>query len=176
MKLHRRDNLVDFVDGLIETEVFPYPDGQRQVIAATYVPVQEVTWKPGALDELTKLKVLGVKQRLDGIEKAVNMDITLTPDQGVGTYEVVYDVLKADSATETLMGNKDVERIRMAMWARYDWVSEKVAEINYLRWEAEAQAQEDDESTSQEDDDVDSNLSEELDVYDHDMLSSVSLP
>ena len=180
-RFRRRDNLVDFVDGLIETEVFPYPSGQRVLIPAIHVPVQTVTWKPEALHELTSLTIVDVKLVLNGTEKHVNVNLTLTPEDGVGAYELDYEVVK-EEATDSfrLMSLSDIERVRMAMWGRYDWVKEKLEYINRLRLQISNDGEELEDGMSDEGNDHDNSdtslqeleadeegtMSEEVDPFD----------
>lgn len=138
-KLRRRDNLEDFVDGLIETEIYPYPSGQKTIVPATYIPVQDVCIKTGAAAILTTIEIRGIPPPIGSDTKFVYSDVTmtLTPQDGVGTYEMEYQwpsKLREDAPTPPT--RQDFERIRMAMWARYEWVLERIDWINRLRNEA----------------------------------------
>ncbi|KAF1346848.1 hypothetical protein BDV97DRAFT_400740 [Delphinella strobiligena] len=169
--LRRRDNLEDFIDGVIETEMFPYPGGMREVVPATYVPVQEITWKAGAFEQLTTTTITAVKYMLDGVDRHVNVTMTLTPYDGIGTYEMEYDMIK-ETTEDTTWSQADLETVRMAMWARYEWVKEKVEYINHLRWEAGLQSAE-----QAADDEFSVNTSEDhmlADISEDDMSADTS--
>lgn len=181
-QLDRRDNLTDFVDGLVRTEVFPYPNGQRDIIPAVQVPVQEVKLKPGAYAQLTTWVYKDVWFKEDGEDKFGNMIITLTPEFGVGAFELGYHVRDEPGpkpANDKLPsvfkphgslkpGN---EKWRMSLWARLEWVQEKIEYINWLRQEVaddELSAEERDPNQWHElADDSAADLEEEADPYDN---------
>lgn len=112
---------------------------------------------------MTTLSLPEVKHKVDGVEKQVTLTITLTPAFGVGTFELDCHVVK-DNADSTALSQGDVERVRMAMWARYEWVKEKIEYINYLRSEVGTDEVE-------EISDLESNPSEEADPYNSDLDS-----
>lgn len=144
--------------------MFPYPGGMREIVPATYVPVQEVTWKAGAFEQLTTTTITAVKYMLDGVDRHVNVTMTLTPYDGVGTYEMEYDMIK-ETTEDTTWSQADLETVRTAMWARYEWVKEKVEYINHLRWEAGLQSAEqaagDDLSANTSEDHMSADISED---------------
>lgn len=148
---NRRDNIEDFVDGLVRTEIFPYPDGQRDLVPCTTVPVQEVKLKPGAYEKLTTWIHLGVWFEDDGVWVYGDEVMKLTPELGVGAFEVVYHA-RGDGAGSTpphpptsppdarsnirKSRKSEEETLRSGLWARLDWVFEKMEYVNWLRGEA----------------------------------------
>lgn len=151
--LRRRDNIRDFIDGLHDSECWPYPDGETLPIAATHEcdccdgPMMvEATLRGDRLEELTHLFIINVyhyhplaavdKRRQDQAD-LTDVSIELCPEEGSGAYSVSYErVDKAERLATVKLNLHDVAAIRSAFIHRHEWVLNKLHSVNHDRLEA----------------------------------------
>ncbi|GAB7342694.1 hypothetical protein MBLNU457_g0847t1 [Dothideomycetes sp. NU457] len=124
--LRRRDNIDDFVAGLVRIEVFPYPDGAKTAKPAQ-MAFQKVAIRPTILDKLTKIVYLARTASQD----FVKITTKLEPDGGPGCYSEDRVVILQTTAAPVAV--EQARALRSALFARYEWVISKVADINELR-------------------------------------------
>lgn len=125
--LRRRDNIDDFVAGLVRFEVFPYPNGAKTAKPAQ-MAFQKVAIRPTMLDKLTKIVYLarGASQDL------LKVNTQIETDGGPGCYSEDRVVILQKTAAEPLTVGQ-ARSLRSALFARYEWVTSKVADINEMR-------------------------------------------
>lgn len=181
--LRRRDNLSYFVDGLVRTEIYPYPSGQLVAQAAMSVAYQEVRIRPDKLHELLTLELTDAQYHIEGEIKLADMTISLSPEDGVGAYTLevhnireiprieargpdteVYDSHRLQNLPTRLLTEPHVEQLRLALWSRYDWVTDKVNYINDLR-----QGLDDHNRPFFDPQEEDADLSEEAELWESDV-------
>ncbi|KAJ9627296.1 hypothetical protein H2203_003758 [Taxawa tesnikishii (nom. ined.)] len=186
--LRRRDNLSYFVDGLVRTEIYPYPSGQLVAQAAMSVAYQEVRIRPDKLHELLTLELTDAQYHIEGEIKLADMTISLSPEDGVGAYTLevhnireiprieargpdteVYDSHRLQNLPTRLLTEPHVEQLRLALWSRYDWVTDKVNYINDLR-----QGLDDHNRPFFDPQEEDADLSEEAELWESDCDSMSS--
>lgn len=146
--LRRRDNLGYFVDGLAETEIFPYPDGEKDPIPKACLAYEEVTVCPERWPEVLKFSLQDVQASRLSDKELTNTTICLCPESGHGAYTEDNDPISTAPSKlhrADILTQKDMERIRSAMWGRHDWILEKVAFINELREAVEEGDRDDDD-------------------------------
>lgn len=151
--LRRRDNIRDFIDGLHDSECWPYPDGRTYSSAAIETcyccdePLMvEATLPEDKFEELTHLYITNVyryhplaaldKRRQDQAD-LVDVSIELCPEEGSGAYSVSYEVIeKAERMATIKLNLHDVAAIRSAFIHRHEWVLNKLHSVNHDRLEA----------------------------------------
>lgn len=139
----RRDNIRDFIDGLEDSERWPYPDGESRPIAATpqlcdccgESSLSQVVVRKDKIEELTHLFLTNVYRyhalapfnRSNKYEAPLtDVYIELCPEEGLGAYAVSYEVVdKSQRRYAPCLNLRDVAAIRSAFMHRYEWVINK---------------------------------------------------
>lgn len=151
--LRRRDNIRDFIDGLHDSECWPYPNGETYSIAATHQCdccdepyMVEVNLREDKFEDLTRLYLINVyryhpfamsnRHRQDRVD-LTDVSIELCPEEGIGAYSVSYEVVETASRRGTEKLNlHEVAAIRSAFIHRHEWVLNKLQSVNRERREA----------------------------------------
>ena len=157
--LRRRDNIRDFIDGLKDSEYWPYPEGESRPIAATpdfcdccgEPSTPEVVFRKDKIEELTHLFLTNVYRyhalapfnRGNKHEAPLtDVSIELCPEEGSGAYAVSYEVVeKAQRRDAPCLDLADVATIRSAFMDRYEWVTNKFHSVKEDRREAREAAE-----------------------------------
>lgn len=180
--LRRRDNIRDFIDGLEDSECWPYPDGETRPIPAMIEccaccsePFElEVNIRKEKIEELTHLYLTDIyrfhtfapfgETSRRQIELA-DISIELCPEEGVGAYAVSYEAAnEANRIGAPKMNLSDVAMIRSAFMHRYEWVVNKFHSVNRDRLEARKRFKAGDEHVAPSDEEQsEAALSEEED-------------
>jgi hypothetical protein len=152
--LRRRDNIRDFIDGLEDSECWPYPDGESRPIAPTpefcdccgEPSLPEVVLRKDKIEELTQLFLTNVHRyhALAPLDRGnvyeaplTDVSIELCPEEGAGAYAVSYEVVdKAQRSDAPTLDLRDVATIRSAFMHRYEWVINKFHSVKEDRREA----------------------------------------
>lgn len=152
--LRRRDNIRDFIDGLEDSECWPYPDGESRPVAATpefcdccgEPSTPEVVLRKDKMEELTHLFLTNVYRyhtlapfnRGNKHEAPLtDVSIELCPEEGSGAYAVSYEVVeKAQRRDAPCLDLADVATIRSASMHRYEWVINKFHSVKEDRRDA----------------------------------------
>ena len=152
--LRRRDNIRDFIDGLEDSECWPYPDGESCPIAATPAycdccgepSLPEVVLRKDKIEELTHLFLINVNRYhalapfgRGNVHEAplTDVSIELCPEEGAGAYAVSYEVVdKTQRRDAPTLDLRDVATIRSAFMHRYEWVINKFHSVKEDRREA----------------------------------------
>ena len=150
----RRDNIRDFIDGLEDSECWPYPDGESRPIAATpqfcdccgESTLSEVMLRKDKIEELTHLFLTNVYRyhalapfnRGNKHEAPLtDVSIELCPEEGPGAYAVSYEVVdKTQRRYAPCLNLRDVATIRSAFMHRYEWVINKFHSVKEDRRDA----------------------------------------
>jgi len=177
-KLKRRDNIEDFITGLVRVEVFPFPEGQTTAKPAL-MPFTKVTINPTKWSELTEIVYVAYTRSGDLVENTTQ----LLPDAGPGCYTEDRLVLSQDDPWNVVTVSQ-ARSLRSALYSRYEWVASKVVDVNEMRRQHQ-EASEDplgpDPETVDEEEHIDhEDLEEEIDpetmdveVSTHDNLTSI---
>jgi len=149
----RRDNIRDFIDGLEDSECWPYPDGETQSIppdpkicfCCGECSTAEVMLREDKIEELTHLFLINVHRyhalapfnRSNKHEAPLtDVSIELCPEEGPGAYTVSYEVVEsARRGDAPRLDLHDVATIRSAFMHRYEWVINKLHNVNEDRRE-----------------------------------------
>ena len=146
--LRRRDNIRYFVEGLEDSECWPYLEHQNGApVAANFfsdedgkTPVFfEVAVRRETLDELTILHLPNVKRtigrHLPPSATLVDLAIELTPEDGSGAYTLDYEIVEEPESRDKapLLYMNAVNELRSAFMHRYEWVASKVHSVNLAR-------------------------------------------
>jgi len=160
-EIRRRDNIEDFILGLVRVEVFPFPEGQKTAKPAL-MPFKEVT-----INEAKSLEIKTVTYaRVDNDLGHVKVITQILPEESPGSYSEEREVIPITRDALTIA---QARLLRSALFARYSWVISKIANVNEMRRLHCERAQSllvspssplPDEADEEE---VDSNLDEELD-------------
>jgi hypothetical protein len=152
--LRRRDNIREFIDGLEDSECWPYPDGETQPIPAMpeYCDCcgesrkPEVVIREDKIEELTHLFLINVHRyhalapfNRGNRHEAPLTDVTieLCPEEGPGAYTVSYEVVESSQRGDApRLDLHDVATIRSAFMHRYEWVINKLHSVKEDRREA----------------------------------------
>ncbi|GAB7322982.1 hypothetical protein MBLNU13_g05512t1 [Cladosporium sp. NU13] len=150
----RRDDIRDFIDGLEDSECWPYPDGESRPIAPTpefceccgESSLFEVVLRKDKIEELTHLFLTNVYRyhalapfnRGNKHEAPLtDVSIELCPEEGPGAYAVSYKVVdKAQRRDAPCLNLRDVATIRSAFMHRYEWVINKFHSVKEARRDA----------------------------------------
>ena len=150
----RRDNIRDFIDGLEDSECWPYPDGETAPIPA--MPEYggccgesrkpEVVIREDKIEELTHLFLINVRRyhalapfnRGNKYEAPfTDVSIELCPEEGPGAYTVSYEVVDYSQRCDAPdLDLHDVATIRSAFMHRYEWVASKIYNAHEARQQA----------------------------------------
>ena len=145
--LRRRDNIRDFIDGLDDSECWPYPNGETYSIPADNKclccdePIMVgVELRKDKLDELTRLHLINVYRYhpLANLDRGrqdqadlTDLSIELCPEEGSGSYSVSYEAVdKMERAAAPKLNLRDVAVIRSAFIHRHEWVLNKLHSVN----------------------------------------------
>ena len=154
--LRRRDNIRDFIDGLEDSECWPYPDGESRSIAPSpefcnccgepSTELSEVVLRKDRIEELTHLFLTNVYRyhalapfNRGNVYEAplTDVSIELGPEEGAGAYAVSYEVVdKAQRRDAPTIDLRDVATIRSAFMHRYEWVINKFHNVKEDRRDA----------------------------------------
>jgi hypothetical protein len=152
--LRRRDNIRDFIDGLKDSECWPYPDGESRPIAPTpefceccgEPSLPEVVLRKDKIEELTQVFLTNVYRyhalapfNCGNKHEAplTDVSIELCPEEGPGAYAVSYEVVdKAQRRDAPFLNLGEVATIRSAFMHRYEWVINKFHSVKEDRRDA----------------------------------------
>jgi len=160
-EIRRRDNIEDFILGLVKVEVFPFPEGQKTAKPAL-IPFKEVTINEAKSAELTTVTYARVDHDLGHVKVITQILSEAAP----GSYSEEREVIPITRDALTI---DQARSLRSALFARYEWVTSKIANVNEMRRLHCERAQDLLVSPSSplpdeaDEEDVDSNLDEELD-------------
>jgi len=160
--LRKRDNIEDFVFGLVSTEIFPYPEGKHSALPATTVAFQRVMLRESESRVLTGLRVVlpQCEEDKQAQKKRSFVEIKLLPQEGEGCYTEDVNELFTSNPTDPGVTADQQKQLRYALWARYDWVMNKIATVNELR-RLHHEGEHDFDGDDDIEDGFDDNLSEE---------------
>lgn len=147
----RRDNIRDFIDGLHDSECWPYTEGEGRPIPATFdfwdAPIVfEVKLRGEKVHELMHLYLIDVQRYHPlvisdptSLAKADTTDVTieLCPEEGLGAYTVSYEAADhSERFAAPKLDLHDVSVLRSAFIHRHEWVINKFSAVNRGRLEA----------------------------------------
>lgn len=151
--LRRRDNIREFIDGLEDSECWPYPNDEYHSIPAaptcSYCDepcFEEADLRADKVKELTHLYITDVlryhplapmNRRNKHHAELTDVCLEMCPEEGPGAYAVSYEVIdKVDRVAAPKLDLHNVATIRSAFMHRYEWVVNKVHTVNDDRLEA----------------------------------------
>lgn len=148
--LRRRDNIRDFIDGLEDTECWPYPDGNEAPKPATFEdwsgPITvEVKLREDKAYELMHFYLINVSRyhpfapfdrKSDHDSDLTNVSIYLCPEEGPGAYTVEYVVDKTERSHAPKLELQSFATLRSFLMHRYEWVVNKLHSVNSDRRDA----------------------------------------
>ncbi|GAB7362159.1 hypothetical protein MBLNU230_g2185t1 [Neophaeotheca triangularis] len=147
--LRRRDNIRDFVQGIKDSECWPYPEGQHGHVKAALTldtsGYEQVAIKPLLHMFLRKIKLEYILLEVvtistdEAAQKLVNLTMKLAPEHGPNyCQEDVEELAGAKDRTKVnaILTPSDLRILRSALSHRFQWVVDKVNSVNYLREKA----------------------------------------
>lgn len=147
--LRRRDNIRDFVQGIKDSECWPYPEGQHGHVKAALTldtsGYEQVAIKPLLHMFLRKIKLEYILLEVvtistdEAAQKLVNLTMKLAPEHGPNyCQEDVEELAGAKDRTKVnaILTPSDLRTLRSALSHRFQWVVDKVNSVNYLREKA----------------------------------------